>query len=587
MFWKTEVKFLPQKEALVAQRPGERKSSKIREIKRQILGAGVVVVCVLVLMREALSGSVRWVAGIAISLWQQRLKKPFSVAAAGLVWVLSLFKETSSTSKRQLAVLGGKLWQRSKECLAAVGVVLCRARNLFGGVLAGRLQRPPGPNRVWQRELKEHLLVVGAAVGCTALIFYCALGGWLVEAGGEPVGVVKKRVVAEKVVEELLEARETLLGQPVKPEEEVSYRRVRVFQNQFLTAEELRTRLEDRLHLYTEAAVVCVNGKEQFYFKDTRTAQAFLHSVRQMYAVKQDQPASFGEEIQVVVCEVPADRLTSVEDALSAVRRGIEEKWRYIVKEGDNLWNIAAAQGLSVEDVIAANPGINPDRLSIGQVIRLRREKPLLTVIQQYEVAKIEPIPFPREIQYDQQMHRGQVKIVKQGQPGKKEITYRVTVENGVEVNREVIATRELSPPVKQVERRGSRYLLASRGEGRANLGWPISGPILSGYGMRWGRMHTGLDIGAGYGAAVSAAGSGTVIRAGWYSGYGHTVDIDHGDGVVTRYAHLSRIDVGVGEVVGRGQIIGAVGSTGHSYGPHLHFEVIVNGAPRNPLQYL
>lgn len=587
MFWRAEVKFLPQKEALFTQRPKKRKKSKVQGIKRQILGAGLVAVCVLVLVREALAGPVRWVAGIARGVWQRRLKKPFSVAAAGLVWALGLLKGTSSACKRRLAVLAGKLWRWLQGGLAAAGAVPRRAWNLLGGVLAGRLQHPSGPDRVWQRELKEHLLVVGAAVGCTALLFYCALGGWLVEAGGTPVGVVKKRAVAEEAVEELLKAREALLGQPVRPEGEVSYRRVRVFQNRFLTAEELRTRLEDCLHLYTEAAVVCVNGKEQFYFKDTRTAQAFLHSVRQMYVVKQDQPASFGEEIQVVVCKVPADRLTSVEDALAAVCRGIEEKWRYTVKEGDNLWNIAAAQGLSVEDVIAANPGINPDRLSIGQVIRLRREKPLLTVIQQYEVAKIEPIPFPREIQYDRQMHRGQVKIVKQGRPGKKEITYRVTVENGVEVNREVVATRELSPPVKQVERRGSRYLLASRGEGRANIGWPISGPILSGYGMRWGRMHTGLDIGAGYGAAVSAAGSGTVIRAGWYSGYGRTVDIDHGDGVVTRYAHLSRIEVGVGEVVGRGQIIGAVGSTGHSYGPHLHFEVLVNGAPRNPLQYL
>ncbi|MEW6446947.1 MAG: peptidoglycan DD-metalloendopeptidase family protein [Bacillota bacterium] len=438
-----------------------------------------------------------------------------------------------------------------------------------------------------RRELIEQFLVVGAAI-LSALVIICFAGsGWAVEVGGKPVGVVKKRSVAENVIKEILRAREAVLGQPVMPEEEVTYRRVRVAQNAVLTSGELKTRLEDALHLYTRAAVVRVDGKDLFYFKDIDTAETFLNTVRRMYAVKPDNKAFFDEQVETAVLDAPVSRVLSIEDALSAVRRGIEEKWRYTVKEGDTLWDIAAAQGLSVEDVIAANPGVDPENLSIGQLIRLRREKPVLTVVQKYETSKVEHIPFPKEIRYDTSLNRGQIDVIQYGKPGKKEIKYRVTVKNGVEVSREVIATRELVAPVKQVERRGSRYLLASRGEGRASLGWPVSGPILSGYGMRWGRMHTGLDIGSAYGVAVGAAGSGTVIRAGWYGGYGRTVDIDHGDGVVTRYAHLSGINVGIGEAVGRGQIIGRVGSSGHSYGPHLHFEVIVNGSPRNPLKYL
>lgn len=448
-------------------------------------------------------------------------------------------------------------------------------------------RRLKGINGYWRRELKEQLLVIGAAILCTLIIVQFAGSGWAVEVGGKTVGVVKKRSAAEDTVKEIIAAREAALGQPVKPEEEVTYRRVRVAQSTVLTPGELKKRLEDALCLYTQAAVVRVDGKDLFYFKNLDTAEAFLDSVRQMYAVKADQKAFFEEQVEAVVLNAPASRVTSVEDALATVRRGIEERWRYTVKEGDTLWDIAASQDLSVEDVIAANPGMNPDRLSIGQVIRLRREKAVLTVVQEYETAKIEQIPFPREIRYDTSLHHGQVKVVQYGQPGKKEIRYAVTVENGVEVSRKVIATRQLVAPVKQVERRGSRYLLASRGEGRANLGWPLSGPILSGYGMRWGRMHTGLDIGSSYGVRVGAAGSGTVIRAGWYGGYGRTVDVDHGDGVVTRYAHLSGINVGIGEAVGRGQVIGSVGSSGHSYGPHLHFEVIVNGSPRNPLNYL
>lgn len=438
-----------------------------------------------------------------------------------------------------------------------------------------------------RRELREQLLVVGAAILCAFIIIYFAGMGWAVEVGGKPVGVVKKRSVAENTVKEIIEAREAALGQPVKPEKEVTYRRVRVAQSTVLTPGELKARLREALCLYTRAAVVRVDGKELFYFKNVETAAAFLDSVRQMYAVKPDKKAFFEEQVETVVIDTPISRVTSIEDALSAVQRGIEEKWRYTVKKGDTVWDIAAAQDLSVEEVIAANPGMNPDNLSIGQVIRLRREKPVLTVVQEYDSTKVELIPFPKEIRYDTSLRRGQVEVVQYGKPGKKEIKYRVTVKNGVEVSRQVIATRQLSAPVKQIERRGSWYLLASRGEGRASLGWPISGPILSGFGMRGGRMHTGLDIGAKYGAAVGAAGSGTVIRAGWHGGYGRTVDIDHGDGVVTRYAHLSRIGVGLGEAVERGQYIGRVGSSGHSTGPHLHFEVIINGSPRNPLKYL
>jgi murein DD-endopeptidase MepM/ murein hydrolase activator NlpD len=115
---------------------------------------------------------------------------------------------------------------------------------------------------------------------------------------------------------------------------------------------------------------------------------------------------------------------------------------------------------------------------------------------------------------------------------------------------------------------------------------WPVSGPITSGFGWRWGRMHEGIDIGAACGTPIRAAASGTVIYAGWMDGYGNIVIIDHGGGLATAYGHQSAIYVGGGSV-SQGQTIGAVGSTGHSTGCHLHFEVRVNGTPVNPLNYL
>jgi murein DD-endopeptidase MepM/ murein hydrolase activator NlpD len=120
-----------------------------------------------------------------------------------------------------------------------------------------------------------------------------------------------------------------------------------------------------------------------------------------------------------------------------------------------------------------------------------------------------------------------------------------------------------------------------------SGLIWPVSAPITSPFGMRWGTLHPGIDLGAPYGSAIHAAGNGVVVWCGWMSGYGNLVMIDHGGGIATAYGHQSRIAVGCNQQVSQGQVIGYVGSTGYSTGPHLHFEVRVNGTPVDPLGYL
>jgi murein DD-endopeptidase MepM/ murein hydrolase activator NlpD len=120
-----------------------------------------------------------------------------------------------------------------------------------------------------------------------------------------------------------------------------------------------------------------------------------------------------------------------------------------------------------------------------------------------------------------------------------------------------------------------------------SGLIWPVSGPVVSPFGMRWGRMHEGIDIAAGSGTPIHAAASGTVITAGEVGGYGNLILIDHGGGLATAYAHQSSFAVGYGAHVSQGETIGYVGCTGHCFGPHLHFEVRVNGTPVDPLGYL
>lgn len=120
-----------------------------------------------------------------------------------------------------------------------------------------------------------------------------------------------------------------------------------------------------------------------------------------------------------------------------------------------------------------------------------------------------------------------------------------------------------------------------------AGLIWPVSGPITSGFGPRWGRMHEGIDIAGSSGTPIGAAATGTVISAGWSGGYGQLVVLDHGGGLSTAYAHLSSIAVTTGQTVPQGSSVGGMGTTGNSTGVHLHFEVRVNGAATNPLGYL
>ena len=120
--------------------------------------------------------------------------------------------------------------------------------------------------------------------------------------------------------------------------------------------------------------------------------------------------------------------------------------------------------------------------------------------------------------------------------------------------------------------------------------GWPTNGFISSGYGLRWNgaEFHQGIDIAAEMGTPIVATADGVVTIAGWNAGgYGNMVDIDHGSGVSTRYGHASAVVVTVGQRVRRGQIIAYVGSTGHSTGPHLHYEVRLSGQPVNPSSYL
>ena len=162
------------------------------------------------------------------------------------------------------------------------------------------------------------------------------------------------------------------------------------------------------------------------------------------------------------------------------------------------------------------------------------------------------------------------------------------TVRSARQKDEEDLAQMQAASAAIAAKIRAHQSSSGSSGDGASSSGliWPVNGPITSGFGWRWGRMHEGIDIGVPCGTPIHAAASGTVIYSGWMDGYGNFVVIDHGNGLATAYGHQSAIYVSGGSV-SQGQSIGAVGSTGNSTGCHLHFEVRVNGNPVDPLGYL
>jgi murein DD-endopeptidase MepM/ murein hydrolase activator NlpD len=150
-------------------------------------------------------------------------------------------------------------------------------------------------------------------------------------------------------------------------------------------------------------------------------------------------------------------------------------------------------------------------------------------------------------------------------------------------------ASAALAAKLRAGDAGGSGTTTGSGGghHGAPHFIWPVHGPITSPFGMRWGVLHPGIDIGVPTGTPVHAAAAGTVVWCGWMSGYGNFVVIDHGGGYATAYGHNSRIAVKCGEDVAQGQVISYSGCTGFCTGPHVHFEVRVDGTPVDPLSYL
>lgn len=270
---------------------------------------------------------------------------------------------------------------------------------------------------------------------------------------------------------------------------------------------------------------------------------------------------------------------------MTLVKGSLEEKI-HVVADGETFWDIAVKNNLSVEKLLAANPQIVPELLQIGDELNLITPKPMLTV-RLIEKAKVqEEMPFEVTYTESKTMYKGDEKVVKPGKNGERIVVANVIRENGSVVGREILSQTVLENPVAKVVQKGTKAKPATAPTGK--FAKPINrGSFSSDFGIRWGRRHTGVDVSTQPGAPVYASDGGTVTKAGRYDAYGICIIIKHGNGYETYYAHLSKVNVNVGDKVYKGQEIGLSGATGRVTGPHLHFEIRKHGIPLDPENYV
>ncbi|GAB6159101.1 peptidoglycan DD-metalloendopeptidase family protein [Desulfotomaculum varum] len=428
---------------------------------------------------------------------------------------------------------------------------------------------------------KQGISVLLAVVLVLSVVFAATNNGaCAVAVDGQVVAVVKSKAAAEAVVNSLVKEHQAKAAN-VKLQQQVTYKTAKDLKSQVISEEELKQLLSQRLTFEGMAAGIQVNGSLKVAVKDKATADQLLENLKQSYSMGPDYKVNFQEKVEVVEVPVRADKILDPAAALKRLRGESATPRYYTVKEGDTLWDIALKCKVSPDDLIANNPGFEPEKMQIGQKIKMVGvPDPIINVVAVAEKTVKEEIAAAQQVRKNAKLPFGKTVLVQKGETGLKEVTYKIIAVNGLETERQVLQEKILKQAKPQIIERSAQTMVASRG-------YRPGGAILSPFGMRNGRMHTGVDLARPYGSPVGAYNEGRVIRAGWYGGYGKCVDISHGNGIVTRYAHLSSINVSVGETVQRGQKIGAVGSTGRSSGPHLHFEVIVNGVPKNPLGYI
>lgn len=300
------------------------------------------------------------------------------------------------------------------------------------------------------------------------------------------------------------------------------------------------------------------------------------------------QQMGFVENIEIVESYLPVRQIEPVEQAVQALVEEQEQQVIYEVERGDTLSEIAIKVNIPMDDIIAMNDSLENENtvLQIGQELIITVPEPELSVVRQ-EVNYYEEIYNADIIYIDvDNWYTYQTEVIQQPSAGFRRVIANETFLNKELVGREILKEEVELEAVAKIVKRGTIVpptFIKPLAGGRSSSGFgPRKAPTKGA-----STYHKGQDWATPVGTPIYASSGGTVAKAGWGSGYGYVVYINHTDGRQTRYAHLSKVLVKAGQTVKQGERIALSGNTGVSSGPHLHFEMLIGGKQVNPLKYL
>lgn len=360
--------------------------------------------------------------------------------------------------------------------------------------------------------------------------------------------------------------------------------------NEIATYEQVYEALSSNVDYSILAYAININGEQIGIVNSEYIALNVIEEVKNYFTQNYDEESivevTTAENVEIKEVKALNSEIQDKDELINYIVKGTNEEQKYIVEKGDTYWTIAEYFDMSLDELISANPDSDSERIQIGDELNLIVPKPFLSVQVKRNVVQEEKTPFETEYSYVSYMYNDETVVERKGKYGVSKIESLVTEQNGIQIAKEVLSEEVITNPVTELVTTGTQDPPPKKGTGYFINPLP-SAYVSSRFGSRSGGFHLGQDMATSAGTGIKAADGGTVISAGWAGSYGYAVDIDHGGGFTTRYAHCSDIYVSVGEKIYQGKIIAAVGSTGVSSGPHLHFEVRKYGEVVNPASYI
>ncbi len=434
-------------------------------------------------------------------------------------------------------------------------------------------------------------LAVAAVLGVTMTLGTLYSTSYAVTVDGERVGVVHDQDMVDEAIATVEKQGRELLGYDYQVDGEVDCRFTLALKSDLADEKQIEnffydqlSEVSDRLRKYQ----VTVNGRAIGVVEDQDALQDMLAAFKNQFVNENTIKAEFVDQLGVDYV-YNTQQVMTMDEMNQALRANSTGATTYEVSKGDTFNGIAYANDMSVSDLKALNPGVDINRLMIGDVLNVKEVVPSLSVRTVDHEVYSEPIACPVETRENSSMYKGETKIVSEGVAGEARVTADVTYVNGIEKERTVLSSQTVREPTPTIKAVGTKERPKTASTGK--FSWPVRGRVTSYFGNRriFGgtRFHSGLDIAAPHGTPIKAADGGKVTFAGNKGTYGKLVIITHDNGVQTYYAHNSSIVVSAGQRVYKGQTIAKCGSTGRSTGDHCHFEVRIRGSAVNPLSYL